>query len=66
MIRDDEAELAVYHCKKCNFDVGLDASFLEQVEEIVINCPNPDCDAVLDTEAIEKELMPETGCTEKV
>ena len=55
MIRDDEAELAVYHCNKCNFDLGLDASFLEQVEEIVMPCPNPDCDSVLDTGKVQEQ-----------
>lgn len=43
-------DLEVYECE-CGFHIGLDATYLEQVEEVVIECPS--CGSIIDTGEIE-------------
>lgn len=38
-IETNEYSLNVYQCK-CGFHIGLDVSYLEQVGDIVLNCPS--------------------------
>jgi hypothetical protein len=35
----DKAELEVYECP-CGFHLGIDASYLEQVGDVTIECPS--------------------------
>ena len=37
-IKTDQVHLEVYECL-CGFHVGLDAAYIDQVENISINCP---------------------------
>ena len=36
----DKYELVVLECRKCGFHIGLDASYLEQVRAISLDCPS--------------------------
>ena len=45
-ISTDQVELEVAECE-CGFHIGLDATFMEQVSDFVIQCPS--CSATLDT-----------------
>lgn len=36
---NDKVHLIVYECQ-CGFHVGLDASYLDQVSDIMFECPN--------------------------
>lgn len=45
-IEEDGYSLCVFECG-CGFHIGLDASYLDQVNDIVLPCPN--CDTILDT-----------------
>ncbi len=48
-IETDEVQLVVIECD-CGFHIGLDCSYLDQKDEIKINCPN--CNALIDTAVI--------------
>jgi hypothetical protein len=47
-----EYELDVIQCD-CGFHIGLDATFLDQVKEIQIECPS--CEAIIDTDFDEEK-----------
>lgn len=53
-VETDQVQLEVIECD-CGFHIGLDATFLDQVEDFKINCPS--CKAVIDTAVI----LPEEG-----
>jgi len=47
-----KAELEVYECD-CGFHIGLDFTYLDQVEDIAIECPS--CGRIISTEKINGE-----------
>lgn len=47
IINIDKTELDPYECKKCGFHIGLDATYIDQVDEIEIDCPS--CKATITT-----------------
>ena len=51
-IENDQVQLEIIECD-CGFHLGLDATFLDQVDDFIISCPS--CHAVIDT----KILLPE-------
>ena len=51
-IETDKVQLEVVECD-CGFHLGLDATFLDQVEDFKIKCPS--CKTVIDT----KKVLPE-------
>jgi hypothetical protein len=50
-----DTELAVYECTGCGFHIGIDATYLDQSGDVIIECPASGCYAVIDTE-IDEEL----------
>jgi len=46
-----EYSLCVFQCS-CGFHIGLDASYLDAVDDIQVPCPN--CKVVIDTAKIEE------------
>jgi hypothetical protein len=53
-ISDNEiSRLFVYECTECAFHLGLDASFLEQVEELEVPCPS--CGSIISTIEVTKD-----------
>ena len=51
-VKTDKVELSVYECE-CGFHLGIDSTYLEQVEEIKINCPS--CNIILETSEKDEE-----------
>jgi hypothetical protein len=51
----ENIELAVYECTACGFHLGIDATYLTQVGDVIIECPAAGCYSVIDTEQ-DKEL----------
>ncbi len=47
----EKYRLMVIECA-CSFHIGLDISYLEQVGEIIVNCPS--CNEVINTEKIKQ------------
>jgi len=45
-------ELTVYECD-CGFHLGLDGTYLDQVNEISISCPS--CGNIIDTGKIDED-----------
>lgn len=54
-VRNSECELEVVECD-CGFHLGIDATYLDQVEDCVVNCPA--CDSTIDT----SEVFPARPC----
>lgn len=48
-IENDKVQLEVVECD-CGYHLGLDATYLEQVEDLVVACPN--CKAEIDTSEV--------------
>jgi len=48
-VENDTVQLEVIECD-CGFHLGIDASYLDQVGELVILCPN--CGEEIDTKVI--------------
>jgi hypothetical protein len=48
-IENEQVQLEVIECD-CGFHIGVDATFLDQVEDIKVNCPS--CGALIDTEVL--------------
>jgi transcription initiation factor IIE alpha subunit len=38
-VKTDEFHLEVYQCEDCGFRIGLDATYLEQVDILLVQCP---------------------------
>ena len=59
-VENDTVQLEVIQCD-CGFHMGIDASYLDQVEDVIITCPV--CDSVIDTALIcpedETKELPE-------
>jgi hypothetical protein len=55
-VETEQYALEVVQCD-CGFHLGVDASFLDQVDDFEIRCPN--CQTVIRT----KEVFPEGRCT---
>jgi hypothetical protein len=51
-IENDQVQLEVIECD-CGFHIGLDATFIDQVQDFKINCPS--CKAIIDTAIILTE-----------
>ncbi len=49
-IETEKYHLIVIECN-CGFHIGLDVTYLEQVDEIEVNCPN--CNKIIKTEKIQ-------------
>lgn len=50
-VETDKVQLEVYECE-CGFHIGLDFTFIDQVEDISIECPS--CKAKIETALSEK------------
>jgi len=37
---DDDVSLEIYECNGCGFHIGLDFTYLEQCDDIEIDCPS--------------------------
>ncbi len=48
-VETEKFSLEVYECD-CGFHIGLDTSYLDQVGEIIINCPS--CNVEINTKKI--------------
>ena len=51
-IENDQVQLEVIECT-CGFHLGVDATYLDQVDDFIIKCPN--CKRTISTEEIIKE-----------
>jgi len=49
-IENNKVQLCVYECA-CGFHIGLDFTYIDQCEDIVIACPS--CRRILDTSKVE-------------
>ena len=47
--------LEVYECGRCEFHIGVDASYLDQVGDMNVKCPN--CNAEIDTDDCMDEVI---------
>lgn len=52
-IETEKCYLFVYECTSCRFHLGLDATFIENVEDIKIQCPS--CGSEISTEETKGE-----------
>jgi hypothetical protein len=58
LINPQIAVLDVFECDECGFHLGIDTSYIEQVEDLKIPCPVPSCSGVFDTSADYPEPDP--------
>jgi len=56
-VENDQVELEVVECD-CGFHLGVDATFIDQVRDVVIECPS--CGTLIDTKIVFPEFYAHT------
>lgn len=52
-VTNDQVELEVVECG-CGFHLGVDSTYLDQVDDLVIKCPS--CSSLMDSEAVFNDM----------
>lgn len=55
-VDNDRFSLEVYACE-CGFHIGIDATYIDQVDKVIMKCPG--CQSELDTSTAFKEELEE-------